>query len=241
MTSRAEAVREEFDSLAEDYEFKRWFSDRGQWENYRAMRETLRQHLPTQVMHCLEVGCGPGTWTRFFLQLHPNARFTLVDISPEMLSQAKLSLGLRKNITYVQGDFLTAELPAGHDFFFSSRAVEYVQDKGAFCRRIHGLLAEGGKGIIVTKNPEMLSRRLERLLRRPISDVHSGRIGPHQLRSAMKAAGFRDIKVYPCVVSFPPGRKSFSLSRVLWRRMHSKELSQRWSWLAESYLLTFMR
>jgi len=239
---RTKEVREEFDRHADDYEFKRWFSQRGQWEHYRALYETLAFHLEgVRFTRCLEVGPGPGTWTRMLLQRAPEARFTLVDLSGEMLAEARRALGERRNISYVQADYLDARLRPGYDFFFSSRAVEYMTDKRRFAERTFTLLKPGGRGLVVTKNPLLLTRRIEPFVGRRPSEVHCGRIAPQALMEHFRDVGFSEVRAYPCTLNFPPGRKSFWLSRVLWKRFHKRELSSQWIWAVESYILEFVR
>src|SRR3989344_3971220 len=184
------AVKDEFDRLGRmDYEFNRWFSERGQRENYHAMREAIQHHLrDIPFGRCLEVGCGPGTWTRVLREARPLASFTLVDLSKVMLGKARENLG-DDGFTYVAGDFL---------------AVRVV-------RKVGELLLPGGRGLIVTKNPHHLSRRLEGLVRSP-NVVHSGQIAYSDLIGLLQESGFRDVKAFPCVVTFPPVRKSFWLS-----------------------------
>jgi len=235
-------VRKAFDTFAtetsDDYEFRRWFSERGQWENYRMMYETLRYHKGDgRFSQYLEVGPGPGTWTRLFLR--SDARFTLVDISREMLSQARRNLGGRANTRYVEGDFLTVKLRDQFDFFFSSRAIEYLADKATFVRRVHELLSPGSRGIVVTKNPELLTRRVQTL--RGLPAVHSGRIASRDLVALFTLGGFTNVRAYPCVVNFPPGQKSFWLSRKIWERIYRQEMRSWQSPLVESYIVTFRK
>ena len=235
------AVKDEFDRLGRmDYEFNRWFSERGQRENYHAMREAIQHHLrDIPFGRCLEVGCGPGTWTRVLREARPLASFTLVDLSKVMLGKARENLG-DDGFTYVAGDFLAVRVDRKFDFFFSSRAIEYVPDQPLFVRKVGELLLPGGRVLIVTKNPHHLSRRLEGLVRSP-NVVHSGQIAYSDLIGLLQESGFRDVKAFPCVVTFPPVRKSFWLSRKIWERIYRQEMRPGWSLLVESYIVRFTK
>jgi trans-aconitate methyltransferase len=52
--------------------------------------------------HILDIGCGTGILTELLRQKFPNARFTLLDISPAMLKASQVKLGMN-NIDYICG------------------------------------------------------------------------------------------------------------------------------------------
>ncbi len=240
-------ARREFNDCAKNisggnYERRRWFSERGQRENYRVMFDTLNHHLRNiSFTRYLEVGCGPGTWTKLLIGRCPDAHFTLLDISPEMIRQAKKALGQRRNITYVIGDFQAANLKGKFDFFFCSRAIEYFPDKALFVRQVARALSPGGKGIIITKNPSLINRKLEALLGRKTPTIHMGKIRSKELVRLLAEAGLKDGTAYPCIINFPPGIKSFKLSRFFWKRFFRNKLTAFSNIVSESYILTFAK
>ena len=70
------------------YEYARWFSTPRKKKQYNSTVRSLLFHLrDIGFKKCLEVGCGPGTWTRLLLKKYPEAKFTCLDISKEMISQ----------------------------------------------------------------------------------------------------------------------------------------------------------
>src|SRR3989338_7401348 len=87
------------EDYGDDYEFNRWLSSRGEWEGYRMQYLAQKYHTKDiKFKNYMEFGVGPGTWTKMFLS--PEKQFTLIDLSSEMIKQAKKNLGERKNINY---------------------------------------------------------------------------------------------------------------------------------------------
>ena len=90
-------VIEYFKNKAKDYDLVEdqtyWIlSDKLLWENFK---ETVLNKLPNDFSF-LDAGGGTGRWTIKILEEYPNATGTIVDISPEMLNEA------RKKIEYKQ-------------------------------------------------------------------------------------------------------------------------------------------
>ncbi len=105
-------------------------------------------------MQVFELGPGPGTWTKELLTIAPQATYHLVDISEEMLKQAKGNLKGFPNITFTQSDILDFVPQQQYDFFFSSRIIEYVPDKDRAIKIIASALKPGAYGYLVTKTPQ---------------------------------------------------------------------------------------
>ena len=78
-------------------------------------------------------------------QAYPDARFELLDGSPEMLAEAERSLGAR--ISAVHTRDMAAELPEGpFDAVVSALAIHHLEheDKRRLFRRVHQVLRPGG-------------------------------------------------------------------------------------------------
>nr|WP_279588956.1 class I SAM-dependent methyltransferase [Amycolatopsis granulosa] len=92
----------------------------------------------------MDVGCGDGLLAR---KLTGRAkRVTGIDSSPEMIARAReLAEG---DLTFVEGDFLTADLAAGYDFICSVSAIHHM-DFAAALARMRELLRPGGTLVVV--------------------------------------------------------------------------------------------
>lgn len=184
----------------DDYEAARWKNDPARHAQFLMMHSVMERFVlpfmgsPKSV---LEIGPGPGTWSKVLKAHTPNAEFTLVDISTVMLSQARASLG--ENMQYVESDWVSFTPKRQYDFFFSSRAFEYVLDKDKALQVVQGALAPGGRGVIITKTPKPLFDRI----RGRTSSIHQGQCEAHVLAADLNTAGFRVVGVHPATGTFP--------------------------------------
>ncbi len=94
----------------------------------------------------LDLGAGTGILSRMIADAYPNARITLVDISPEMLALARERLGEEPRIRYLQANIALLALPGEFDAVVSALAVHDLKDdeKHVLYSDIHKALAPGG-------------------------------------------------------------------------------------------------
>lgn len=227
--------------FGDDYEHNRWHKDPIQEVGYELTKNAITRHIlsddsldPTRI---LELGPGAGTWTKFLFKRFPDAYFDLLDISKEMLGRAEKTLGHKERVRYIESDILAWEPEGKYDFFFSSRVLEYINDKTKFCEKIFALLEPEARGFLITKMPHY---ERERFLGRGTSDFHGGQIAPGALVDSLRTAGFIDIDCYPVTVSIPllhsPGANR--LLGNFFARFTVGPLSM---FFAESYCVLFRR
>lgn len=82
-------------------------------------------------LNILELGCGTGNLSVLLRALFPEARLTLVDLSPDMLKQAARKLGGENSkLSLQQGGFMDIQFNAGHfDLVISSMALHHLGDE----------------------------------------------------------------------------------------------------------------
>jgi len=238
-----EKIKDCYDSLIgdrydKDYEFNRWFNtarDRLDYTmTYRSVSHSIKN---TQFSSCLEGGPGPGTWTRVIYRENPNATFQLVDISKAMEDQFELEMRKVSNVEYTVGDISEFMKKDRYDLFFSSRMIEYLEDKALFAKNLYTSLRLGGRGVIITKNPKygLFSRKDSRF-------QHTGQLSSGQLVSLLGGVGFRDIETFPVVIRVPLlDRASLFLSEKIFNNSFKKPLCNVPLSLVESYLVTFKK
>jgi SAM-dependent methyltransferase len=190
--------------FGDDYEYQRWFHDALSRAGYSLTKEAIERHVlkddsldPSRI---LELGPGAGTWTKLLVTRFSDAYIDLLDISKEMLERATHALGKNEHVRTFESDVLEWEPTGTYDFFFSSRVLEYIDDKEKFCAKVFSLLVPGGRGFLITKMPHYAR---ERLLGKVSSELHKGQISPLYLREMLKSAGFIDVDCYPVTVSVP--------------------------------------
>ena len=226
--------------LGGDYESARWEKTPLLAAQYRMMTDMLdRLVIPIahRTSHTLEVGPGPGTWTNLLLEANPGAQYTLVDISKEMLTQAREGLAGHTNVTFVESDLLAFESSQPFDFFFSSRAIEYMPDKRAVARKIASLLAPCAQGAIITKMPKPW---LNRLRSRQVSTLHTGQIMPRNLARILKESGLIVDKIRIATATLP-GFGSARANSLVYTLLKHLPLFFSLSLFAESYIVIFRK
>ncbi|OXM73794.1 MULTISPECIES: class I SAM-dependent methyltransferase [Amycolatopsis] len=114
------------------------------WNTNVARHRDILRAVPDGCGDALDVGCGDGLLAR---KLTARAkRVTGIDSSPEMIARARQQGG---GPEFVEGDFLTADLPAeGYDFVCSVTAIHHMDFAGALTR-MRDLLRPGGTLVVV--------------------------------------------------------------------------------------------
>ena len=228
------------DKLGDDYETARWKSSPLYAAQYAMTADALKTHvLPAlrAARTILEVGPGPGTWTKLLLKANPVAQYTLVDISKKMLVQARDGLVDQANVTFVESNLLAFESPQTFDFFFSSRAIEYMSDKRATVEKIASLLVPGGRGALITKMPKPF---FDRVRGRASRTLHSAQITPSVLARLMRKEGLIVEKIRIATATTPLiGRAAFN--ELVYRLLKHFPPFFPFTIFAESYLITFRK
>jgi len=226
-----------------DYEKNRW-AGRVEQSRYKMMQSTISK-LASGIGYnrYIELGPGPGTWTKLFLDRNSDKEHVLVDVSKEMLDQAKVKLKKYKKIRYIQSNFLDAKISGKFDFFFSSRAIEYVPNKEKTIAKIYNILEEGGSGAIITKTPYPRRDKIYSILGRKLRFEHKDQISTKRMKRLLKDAGFRNINFYPVIVEFPPSVR-FNLPKLNWGlylSMSNNKFGLMSNLISEAYLVTFKK
>jgi tRNA (cmo5U34)-methyltransferase len=122
--------------------------------------ETARATEGVRARRILELGTGTGETARHVLMRHPEARIVAVDISGEMMSEARRTLPASQ-VEAVLIQALSDPLPPGpFELVFSALAVHHLDgaEKQRLFRRIAGELSPGGRfvlaDVVVPERPE---------------------------------------------------------------------------------------
>lgn len=226
------------------YEYDRWFKTPQQKAGYdMTLKVVINRVLPflsSQKLKILEVGPGPGTWTKLLFKQCPQAEFDLVDISKEMLKVAKEELFQYKiNANFFEADFLDFQTYKKYDVFFSCRAIEYMKDKEKLVKEISDLLSSGGQGFIITKVPHYFRQRV---FGKSVPKMHRDQITPSLLKKYLIKYGFSEIEVYPVITNF-----SMTFAKSLWGNwflfnlFYKKQINFISKFFSESYLIKFKK
>lgn len=216
-----------FDSHASTHLEHRWLGGRARlWDYQRTRRVLLRELRPAPGDRVLDIGCGPGTWSREIAAT--GAQVVGVDIADSMVAAAReYARGLPA--TFVRSDFLQAELDGQFDKIISVRAIEYFPDKGRFAEKVARHLAPGGTAVIITKTRYSIWRGRQRVanlltglaerIRRVKSFEGTSDAEPafrqymvtaREVSQAFAPYGFDAIRVRPVVLRPPVFRSGFN-------------------------------
>jgi tRNA (cmo5U34)-methyltransferase len=96
-------------------------------------------HPPGRI---LDLGCGTGLFAGFAALKYPEAALVLVDVSEEMVLEAKKRLSSVKKIQFIRSDFLELKTIGTFDLVISGLAIHHLEDtqKQEFFQRIYGWL-----------------------------------------------------------------------------------------------------
>lgn len=183
-----------------DYEASRWHENpllQAQFEMMQNLMNRIVLPFMRTPARVLEVGPGPGTWTNMLQKKAPGASYTLVDISTVMLSQARANV--QGSVEFIESDWTSFHPEGEYDFFFSSRALEYVEDKKKAIEVVMQSLKIGGRGVIITKTPKPFFD----VLRGRKSSLHQGQITPESLASFIRTSGGKVHAVHLATATFP--------------------------------------
>lgn len=229
--------------IGDEYIDYRWKKHPVSYSHYRHTRNSVQfafKFLEGKVDRLLEIGCGPGTWTD--LCLERTRQMTIVDISSEMLKLVRQRYN-ESPIDFICGDYLVEEVATlgTFDIIFTSRAVEYMDDKRSVVEKSARLLKPGGVLIIITKNPLWMDKQREnRQGTGAEDDIHGDWVSWTDLESFYAASGLENIASYPvCLGSYyPPLNNSLGIKAcdLLQKAIYRRKISSGLGFLAESYM-----
>lgn len=220
-----QGIRGIYDEAASYYQQLRWFKTRLTRLEYAQTEDALLsqfQFVPENKGRYLEIGCGPGTWTKV---VAPHAaEVVALDISANMIAQARQYLGDASNVRFVHGDAAQYQPEGQLDGFFSFRVIEYVDGWQDVLTRVAAHVRSGGRAVVCTKTPLSVyrgtgrerwfttgvRRTLGRIRRRvlgqpePASDgFYQVYVSPAELQRSLEQAGFSDFRVVPAIYGLP--------------------------------------
>ncbi len=115
----------------------------------------LLEHLkPFPTCRILDMGCGTG---RYLRRLTPSTyRITGIDLSKNMLSRARQTIGSRKDISLVHASvtFLPFH-PCSFDRIMSGLVIDHVGSVEPFFSQLSDVLVPGGRAVVVAVHPDM--------------------------------------------------------------------------------------
>lgn len=181
-------------SYDKEYSYFRWKAGPVEKIHFYQTRMSLLPYLSKIKGNVLEIGGGDAVWTQEYVKQIDSLIF--LDISSEMISRAKKNLDkYNKNITYINEDFLKADLPKNSfDNIVSIRNLEYFTDKQSFIIKVKDLLKDNGNFVLVTKSPKYTLKDAEKR-----KTLHTSQIDIKELILILRKNNFSVKAVYPAI------------------------------------------
>jgi trans-aconitate 2-methyltransferase len=123
----------------------------------RDLANRIALELPRRIV---DLGCGPGNSTEALIARWPEAEFTGIDSSADMIAAARKT---HPNREWVQADIASWTADAPYDLVFSNAALQWVGDHGALFPRLLKQVAPGGA--LAVQVPANLHAPAHRLMR----------------------------------------------------------------------------
>jgi 2-polyprenyl-3-methyl-5-hydroxy-6-metoxy-1,4-benzoquinol methylase len=148
--------------------------------------------------HALEIGCGTGLFTAVFAER--GVRVTAVDISPELLEQARRRNLPADQVRFLEKRFEDCDLEGPFDAVVGSSVLHHLEVDEAL-HRIFTLLKPSGRLSLAEPNllnPQVyLERRFHFLPMFSYTSPDETAFVRWKLTSQLRQAGFKDVSVKP--------------------------------------------
>lgn len=141
---RQEDVTGHFDEVAASYDY--WKEKN--WYYYDALKSIAREHS-SGASSVLDAGCGTGG----IIATLPNGRLVGIDISAQMVAEAKRRYADRANLSFAVGDIATLSLGETFDRILFFDVIEHVERPKEALAGMARHLAPGGRVVVTMANP----------------------------------------------------------------------------------------
>ncbi len=94
----------------------------------------------------LDLGAGTGLLTSFIINLFPNAKGTLIDVSEKMMEKAMRRFSSNDRVNFLKGDYYNDPLPGQYNLIVSAMSIHHLSDdeKMSLYQRVYeGLKRKG--------------------------------------------------------------------------------------------------
>jgi 2-polyprenyl-3-methyl-5-hydroxy-6-metoxy-1,4-benzoquinol methylase len=146
---------------------------------YDGLNQKLLEAIPPRSRKVLELGCANGRLGRRFKELHPDAEWHGIDISPEAVEHARQHLDTVRELDLDQ-DELT-DLDGGYDAIVIGDLLEHLRRPAKVLEALHDLSADGARLVCCVPNMAHLSV-IQRLITGDISYDPNGLLDETHVR-----------------------------------------------------------
>lgn len=137
-------IRKRFGEISEKYDQEREYLIPCFKDFYEISLPLIERQKNAETL--LDIGAGTGLFSYFVYQVNPKLKYTLLDISPEMLAIAKKRFFGLANFSYLEMDYREKGIPGKYNIIISSLSIHHLTDeeKTDIYKRIYKALKPGG-------------------------------------------------------------------------------------------------
>ena len=140
-----EKIKDQFNRVAQKYDEQRRFFIPC-FDDYYQTGIAFLSKIHPGFKSVLDLGAGTGLLTKYLYEKYPEAKYTLVDTSDNMMDIARQRFENLDNFSYVISDY-SVEFPVGqYDLITSALSIHHLEEdaKAALYSRIYNVLPENG-------------------------------------------------------------------------------------------------
>ena len=180
------AVQKQYDNLAKIYDWR--------WRQY--LTDTLSFLVNwanvSSAAAVLDVGCGTGELARLLLEKNPHQAIVGIDISEEMLVQARQKLRNVERVTFEQASASALPIPDNtFEVVVSANAFHYFPEPEKALAEMRRVLKPDGKIVILDWCKDFLVCQICDWVLQRLDPAHQQCYTEAELHDLLKAAGFR--------------------------------------------------
>lgn len=113
------------------------------------------QYLKIDPRYILDLGCGPGTFSRELSLLYPKAQIIALDRAPAMLTQAYKKQSWRCKWSLVAADMLSMPFATGlFDLVFANQVIHWAESLPLVLRELNRVMRVNGCFMFTTLGPD---------------------------------------------------------------------------------------
>ncbi|ASW42760.1 class I SAM-dependent methyltransferase [Clostridium isatidis] len=155
----------------------------------------------------LEVGCGPGFYTKILLRAFPNSEITASDKDENFLKYAveKFDDNYIERLAFVNDDITNSSLPDEYfDFVIARFVFQHLDKPVEALKEIHRLLKPGGKVLIIDVDSDLWGttfpkNKIIENINRNLGELQSSLNGNRKIGSALitllKGIGYKKLDI----------------------------------------------
>jgi ubiquinone/menaquinone biosynthesis C-methylase UbiE len=136
-------IKKQFNYIAAHYDnHRKYFIPC--FDDFYIRSVSLLQNYRKDFMNIVDLGAGTGILTKAVYEMYPNAHYTLIDISKDMLKIARERFAGMDNFNFMEYNY-AGDIPVNNcDLICSALSIHHLDDKEKLYKNIYSKLSRNG-------------------------------------------------------------------------------------------------